>query len=130
MDELLDTCCLIWAVSEPRSLTNAVVELLEAEDTHVHVSCICCAEIACLAERQRIHLDRHWRLWFDHYVALNGWQVLDVSLDVIQEAWSLPGEFHQDPADRVLVGTARLNRQTLVTGDRKILNYPHVATLW
>ena len=42
----------------------------------------------------------------------------------------LPGEFHQDPADRLVVATARRYAVPLVTADEKILAYPHVRTLW
>ena len=130
MNVLLDTCCVVWAVSEPGALTPAVTQLLGAQDTQVHVSCFSCVEIACLVERGRIVLDRHWKPWFGHYTRLNGWRVLDATLAVVQEAWSLPGEFHRDPVDRILVATSRLHRLTLLTGDRKILGYPHVETLW
>jgi len=54
---------------------------------------------------------------------------LSVDLENIEEAYSLPGEFHSDPADRVLVATARLSKLTLVTGDQKILDYPHVQAM-
>jgi PIN domain nuclease of toxin-antitoxin system len=130
MRVLLDTCCLIWAVAEPKALGRAAAQALSSPDTEVFVSCKSCAELACLAERGRIVLDRHWKTWFDHYLALNGWQVLDVSLKVVQEAWSLPGAFHQDPVDRLLAATARTLNLTLLTADRKLLDYPHVDTLW
>jgi len=42
---------------------------------------------------------------------------------------SLPETFHADPVDRVLTATARIHNLTLVTADRKILDYPHVNTL-
>jgi len=45
------------------------------------------------------------------------------------EAWSLPGMVHRDPADRLLLATARIERLTLVTTDRKLLAYPHAETL-
>ena len=51
-------------------------------------------------------------------------------LRIVEEAYSLPEPFHADPVDRVLVATARLHNLQLVTGDRKILDYPHVQTLW
>lgn len=130
MKVLLDTCCAIWAVSEPDSLSRQAREVLEAEDTVVSLSCISCAEIACLAERKRIVLDRHWKLWFNHYVAQNNWQVLDISLGIVQEAYSLPGEFHADPADRIIAATARLSKLTVLTADRKLLDCPHLDTLW
>lgn len=129
MNVLLDTCCVIWAVSEPESLGPSVRQILGADDTQVHVSCMSCAEIACLTERGRIVLDRHWKPWFDHYTTLNGWRILDTTLDVVQEAWSLPGEFHRDPVDRILVATSRLHRLRLLTADRKILGYPHVEAM-
>ncbi|MGB0184499.1 MAG: PIN domain-containing protein, partial [Opitutales bacterium] len=70
----------------------------------------------------------HWRSWFRHAIKINGWKVFPVDLDVIEEAYSLPETFQSDPADRLLVATARLNRLTLVTGDQHILNYPHVRS--
>lgn len=47
-----------------------------------------------------------------------------------QEAYSLPGNFHRDPADRILVATCRLRGLALLTADRLILDYPHVTALW
>ncbi|MEW6221138.1 MAG: PIN domain-containing protein [Thermodesulfobacteriota bacterium] len=63
-------------------------------------------------------------------LAANEWQVKDISLEVIEEAYSLPDSFHADPADRILVATARLMRCPLLTADRKLLDYPHVVTIW
>jgi PIN domain nuclease of toxin-antitoxin system len=42
----------------------------------------------------------------------------------------LPDDFHKDPADRILVAIARRYEIPLVTCDAKILNYPHVKTIW
>src|SRR5574340_1068965 len=42
----------------------------------------------------------------------------------------LPGEFHKDPADRMIVATARRFAAPLVTADEKIRGYPHVKTIW
>jgi len=47
----------------------------------------------------------------------------------LAEAYSLPPPIHRDPADRLLIATARLERLTLVTTDGKIQGYPHVATM-
>lgn len=130
MDVLLDTCCIIWAAAEPDSLTPDAVRILEDPDTAVWVSAISCAEVACLADRERIQLDRHWKAWFRQVVELNSWRVADIDLRVIEEAYSLPGEFHRDPADRILTATARLRDLTVLTADRKILDYPHVDACW
>ena len=43
--------------------------------------------------------------------------------DIAIEAAMLPGDFHRDPADRLLVATARLLDLTIVTSDAKILAY-------
>ncbi|WP_248277766.1 hypothetical protein [Brasilonema sp. UFV-L1] len=42
----------------------------------------------------------------------------------------LPGDFHKDPADRILVAIARRYGIPLVTCDIKIIDYPHVQTIW
>lgn len=126
---LLDTCALIWAVSDPDQLSEKARCLLQKEDTEVFVSPISCAELACLQERGRIELNVHWKTWFNRYVELNGWRIIDISLPIIQDAFSLPVPFHADPADRILVATARTKGLTLATGDRKLLDYPFVETI-
>lgn len=130
MKLLLDTCTILWAVASPNELSRKAKELLTDENSVIFVSPMSCAKIACGVDRKRIELDRHWKLWFRHFVSLNGWQTIPVDLPVIEEAYSLQEPFHSDPVDRVLVATARLHQATLVTADKKILEYPHVTAAW
>jgi PIN domain nuclease of toxin-antitoxin system len=127
---VLDTCAIVWAVSDPARLPDVVAGTLTADDTRICVSAISCAEIACASQRGRIDIDRHWRLWFRHYVELNGWTVLPIDLDTVEEAYALPDPFHRDPADRLIVAAARGLSAPVVTADARILEYPHVKTLW
>ena len=130
MKTLLDTCTILWSVSSPGHLSPTATKLLEAAATEPCVSAISAAEIACACERGRIELDRHWKTWFRHYVELNDWPCLDIDLTTMEEAYSLPPPFHADPADRILVATARLRGLPVVTADRRILDYPHVESIW
>lgn len=130
MNVILDTCALIWCVSDPDSLTPVAQTVVAAPDTHIFVSAISCAEIASLSEAGKLAVTPHWRTWFDNAIAENGWSVLDIDLLTVQEAFSLPGDFHRDPADRFITAAARLNRMHIVTADRKIRDYPHVQSLW
>ena len=127
---VLDTCAIVWAVSDPGQLTERAARTLQAQDTEVCVSAISCAEVACASAHGRIELDRHWRHWFRHYIELNGWTVLPVDLEAIEEAYALPEPFHRDPADRIIVAAARLRGAPVITADTRILAYPHVKTLW
>jgi PIN domain nuclease of toxin-antitoxin system len=56
-----------------------------------------------------------------------GIQLLSLTPEIAIESTQLPGEFHRDPADQVIVATARLYDCPLVTSDTKILEYPHVT---
>ena len=130
MKLLLDTCCIIWAVSEPESLSETAVGLLQAEDSEIFVSPISVAEIACAVAKGRIDLNLHWKKWFRHYLDLNQWQVEPIDLGIMEEAYSLPETFHADPADRIITATSRLRNYALLTADQKILSYPHVNAVW
>lgn len=130
MKLVLDTCALVWVIAEPERLTKVAREKLLAPDSEILVSAISCAEIACGVERKRIVLDRHWKKWFRYFTELNGWTVAGVDLSVIEEAYSLPDKFQTDPADRIIVATARLNDAAVVTSDRRMLEYPHVESCW
>ena len=123
---LLDTCAILWLAGDGVGLANETIEDLQSPGNEVFVSAITSAELACLVRKNKIDLPTHWRSWFRNAVEKNNWTVLPIDLENIEEAYSLPGEFHSDPADRFLVAAARLNKLKLVTGDQKILDYPHV----
>ena len=130
MKVLLDTCAILWAISAPQRLSSQAREILENSATEPFVSAISSAEIACACERGRIELDRHWKTWFRHYLGLNQWECLSIDLAIMEEAYSLPPPFHADPADRIVVATARIHGLCVLTADRRILDYPHVETRW
>lgn len=130
MNVLLDTCAIIWAISDPGELSPKARAALEDPETEVFYCPMSCAEVAWAVARKRLALDRHWKLWFRHYVEEAGWECTPMDLDIVEEAYSLPEPFHADPVDRLLVATARTHGLHVVTADEKILSYPHVRTLW
>ena len=130
MKILLDTCAVLWCVLSPENLSARAREVLSTEDTVVHVSPISCAEVACGVQRGRVELDRHWKLWFRHFVDLNGWRSVSIDLRIVEESYSLPEYSHRDPADRIIIATARLLQCPVVTADRRMMHYPHVDVLW
>ena len=56
--------------------------------------------------------------------------LVPLSPAIAVESCQLPGQFHADPADRLIVATARLHGLTLITADEAIRSYPHLRTLW
>jgi PIN domain nuclease of toxin-antitoxin system len=130
MNVVLDTCAILWGILAPERLSARAAQAMTDDSARVLVSAISCAEIACSVERSRISLDRHWKSWFRHFTQLNGWQVVDIDLKIMEEAYSLPEYSNRDPADRIIVATARIHQCPVVTADRRILEYPHVETAW
>lgn len=130
MNVVLDTGALLWSILAPEHLSARASRALTDESARVFVSPISCAEIACGVERSRISLDRHWKSWFRHFIQLNGWQLVDIDLKIVEEAYSLPEYANRDPADRIIVATARILQCPVVTADRRIRDYAHVDTTW
>jgi len=58
-----------------------------------------------------------------------GIRLIELTPQISIESTKLPGEFHKDPADQIIVATARIYDIPLLTADEKILDYPHVNTL-
>jgi len=127
---LLDTHVWIWWVHGEPELTTECRDLLQAHESDgLGLSVISCWEIAKLVQRKRLILSVQLEQWVDQALAYPGIQVLDLTPRVAVDAVQLPGEFHQDPADQIIVATARLHNLPLVTADKLILKYPHVQTI-
>lgn len=72
------------------------------------------------------------RAWFQHAVRVTRSQVLPLNAEIMLDVGDLPELVHRDPADRMLIATARAANLTLVTRDRAILDYAalgHVRAL-
>ena len=130
MKLLLDTGCLIWAIAQPDHLSITARKLLTARENQIFFSPISAAEIACACDRGRLVVRPHWKPWLRKHIDANQWQAHPMDLTTVEEAYSLPGAFHADPADRIITATARLHELALLTADKKILAYPHVNAVW
>jgi PIN domain nuclease of toxin-antitoxin system len=129
MNLLLDTCAILYlSLGDPCIRDSTLLLVEEAES--IAISPISGAELACLQDRGRIELPLHWRRWLREALQRNNWGILPITLDIVEEAWCLPGTFHADPADRILTATARKDDRLLLTTDQKILDYPHVTAAW
>ena len=124
---VLDTHIWVWWVHGDSALSASVRALLDSsEQTGIGVSAISCWEVAKLVERQRLSLPCPVFDWIQQALSYPGVRLLDLSPRVCVESTELPGTFHRDPADQIIVATARVFDAPLVTVDARILAYPHV----
>ena len=82
-----------------------------------------------LVARGRIVLSMDVEQWLNTVALIERVRFYPVDNEIAVKTTELPGEFHKDPADRMIVATARKLGATLITADEKILAYPHVKTI-
>jgi PIN domain nuclease of toxin-antitoxin system len=127
---LLDTHIWIWWVAGDARLTAAQRQHLEDhEATGLGVSVISCWEVAKLVELGRLVLRCSVDQWIKGALAYPGIRMLYLTPRIAIESTQLPAAFHRDPADQIIVATARVRRCPLLTADARILSYSHVTTL-
>lgn len=127
---VLDTHLWVWWIHDDPQLTQRQKAWIqENEDQGLGVSAISCWEVAKLVEYRRLTLSCPVTEWFDHALAYPGIQLLHLTPRIAVESTQLPGTFHRDPADQIIVATARVYDCPLLTADEKILRYPHVKFL-
>jgi PIN domain nuclease of toxin-antitoxin system len=126
---LLDTHVWIWTQEQPEAIGTKARSLLETTSDDVCVSAVSSLEIARLVSGGLLELKGSLDRWVR--AAVDSIEARSIGLDhrIAIEAYKLPGRFHKDPADRMLVATARVNGLTLVTADERILAYRAVRTL-
>lgn len=126
-DLLLDTCAIIWiALNQPmRPEAVAAMNKSFAAERKVRVSPISAWELGLLSAKGRLPTTRSPMDIFGETIATPGVRIEALSPEVLVEASFLPGRLHRDPADRILIATARRLDLTLVTRDQIILDYAH-----
>jgi len=125
---LLDTHDWFWLVNGEERLRkrpNRLLAKIEQAATKMNllVSAISPWEIAMLEAKGRIRFESGCLKWVKEALAAPGIQFLPLSPEIAVESTRLPGSFHGDPADRILVASARLLNADLVSADEKISAY-------
>lgn len=122
---LLDTCAAIW-VAEAAPMTQASIDAL-SDATYakepIAVSPITAWERGLLASLGRLGSTLEPKAWFNRLVEREEIVLAQMTPDILTDASFLPGPIHRDPADRIIIATARASGMTIITRDRLILDY-------
>lgn len=122
---VLDTHVLIWAMEGDGRLGSQSGRLIEdaAREAGLFVSAITPWEVAMSTEKGRLALGRDVGAWLGAALALPGIRLAPITPTVAIDSVRLPGDFHADPADRLIIATARELGAPLLTAERAILDY-------
>jgi PIN domain nuclease of toxin-antitoxin system len=132
---LLDTHCWLWAQLGliQRLSRPSLSAIRDAESGgNLRISVISVWELAMLEKHGRVALPMNLQTWIGDALSKPGISVAPLTPEIAIESVHLPGDFHGDPADRVLIATARVLGATLLTKDRRLIQYSrlrHVRAL-
>lgn len=130
---MADTHALLWwATGDRRQLSSRAHKALQTElkGGRIVVSSISAWELAMLVQRGRLSLSMDVSGWLKTLMQIEAIHFVPVDNDIALQSVALPGDFHQDPADRIIVATARHLSIPLVSADEKIRSYPHLKVVW
>lgn len=123
---IIDTHIWVWWVQNDHRLTQSYQDCLKQyESIGLGVSMFSCWEVAKLVENNRLVLPLPIDEWLSMALVYPGIRLLDLTIPIIVQSTQLIG-FHRDPADQIIVATAKVLNCSLLTVDHKILAYPHV----
>lgn len=122
---LLDTHVLVWSIQDSPRLGSAIKGILNnaAIQRRIAISAISPWEIGLLVSKGRLQLGDDVMQWIRAALAKPGVQLVSLEPEIAVASTRLPWEMHADPADRILVATARRLGATLVTADRALLEF-------
>jgi len=120
---LLDTHVLLWAILEPSKLSKTVKQYISVAQQNklLLLSSISLWEIAMLEQKKRIDIRQPLKTFLESIINIQGLSIKDISVEIAVESNLLSDGFHNDPADRLIVATAKYYNATLLTRDQKIL---------
>ncbi len=122
---LLDTCAVLW-LGNGDKIADPAIETLNrchAENTPVYVSPFSAWEIGNLVSLSRLRLSQPPEKWFENFRVNGNVELAALTPDVLVASSFLPDIQHKDPADRIIIATARAHGLTVLTRDQKILDY-------
>lgn len=129
---LLDTHYWIWhQLGDQEQVPDEVRKSIEsaASDGRLLLSAISVWELGMLESKGRIRLLSPCGQWVKEALAMPGLTLAPLTWEIAIDSSRLPEPFHGDPADRIIVATARRMRATLATRDEKLVAYSRLGHL-
>jgi len=132
MKYLLDTHTWIWWHMHPQNLSRKVKILIgnTSKYDELLLSAISPWEFSKLLEKRRIGISCDPEDWINAALDLPKLRLVHLSPILAYRSTILPQPFHDDPADQIIVATAREENATILTKDQSILKYKHVRSFW
>jgi PIN domain nuclease of toxin-antitoxin system len=129
---IIDTHVWLWLLHDPSQLSNAARAQIEIEEAQngILVSAISVWEIAVKSSLGKLALPLPIDDWYALAKSHSGIVIEALNPEDAIASTQLPGDFHKDPADRIIVAMARRYNFPLITCHNNILRYPHVKTIW
>jgi len=123
---ILDTCALLWLAAGTK-ISRAILKKIE-DAPAIYVSAISAFEISLKTAKGKLRLSRPAREWFERAIEHHGLTVLPLDFEICVSAAQLP-PIHDDPCDRFIIATARLNKLKVITADKRFAEYD-IDVLW
>jgi PIN domain nuclease of toxin-antitoxin system len=122
----------LWWVTADKRLSQKSRSRIDAarRTQSLFISATSVWEIARKVEKRQLVLDRSLDLWIDLAIDDAQVQVIEFNRTILVESCRLPQPFHGDPADQIIVATARDGAMGLISKDARIRSYPHVLSYW
>lgn len=132
MKILLDTHVWIWWHMQPKKISKKVMSLLKAPTRYEELllSAISPWEFCKLIEKGRLGISCDPEKWLQVALAMPKLRIISLTPHIALASTTLPGSFHDDPADQIIVASARDEQATILTKDERIRGYRHVKCLW
>lgn len=132
MKYLLDTHVWIWWQVQPNKLSRKVLSVL-GNPSHYEellLSAISPWEFCKLLEKGRLGINCDPGEWLTAALDMPKLRIVPLSPHISLASTTLPASFHGDPADQIIVASARDEQATILTRDERIRQYQHVKSLW
>ncbi|HPA70700.1 MAG TPA: type II toxin-antitoxin system VapC family toxin [Spirochaetota bacterium] len=129
---ILDTHAFVWWVAGSKEIpAKALGTIRKAQAVNgIYVSSISIWELSMLMKTGRLLLSIPLQKWIRAVEDLPFVKFVPVDNAIAELSVNLPGEFHKDPADRIIVATAQTLNMPVITRDGEMRKYPHVRTIW
>ncbi|MBN1894238.1 type II toxin-antitoxin system VapC family toxin [bacterium] len=126
---VLDTHAWIWLTNGSSVFTNAGRREIRKSDT-LGVSVISCWEVAMLVSKQRLGLSMDVEDWIQTALERPKVRLLPIDPAIAVLSTRLPGDFHGDPADRLIAATCLHHQSALITKDKRLRDWGQIRIIW